>query len=60
MEYRFLVETTKIENTSFPFKTALSEASVKTNSIATTKWTYHKEWSSASIYLNFLENMFQF
>ena len=60
MEYRFLVETTKIENTSFQFKTALSEASVKTNSIATTKWTYHKEWSFASIYLNFLENMFQF
>ena len=60
MEYRFLVETTKIENTSFRFKTALSEASVKTNSIATTKWTCHKEWSFASIYLNFLENMFQF
>ena len=30
MEYRFLVETTKIENTSFPFKIALSEANVKT------------------------------
>ena len=29
-EYRFLVETTKIENTSFQFKTALSEAHVKT------------------------------
>ena len=43
--YRFLVETTKIENTSFPFKTALSEANVKTNRMATTKWTYHKEWS---------------
>ena len=32
----FLVETTKIENTSFPFKTALSEANVKTNSVANT------------------------
>ena len=31
MEYRFLVEATKIENASFPFKTALSEANVKTN-----------------------------
>ena len=31
--YRFLVETTKIENTSFPFKTALSEANVKANRI---------------------------
>ena len=43
MEYRFIVETTKIENASFPFKTALSEANVKTNRMATTKWTYHKE-----------------
>ena len=54
----FLVETTKIENTSFPFKTALSEANVKTNKMATTKWTYHKEWSFASNYLIFLENLF--
>ena len=29
LEYRFLAKTTKIENTSFPLKTALSEASVK-------------------------------
>ena len=46
MECRFLVETTKIENTSF--KTALSEANVKKNKIPTTTWTYHKEWSFAS------------
>ena len=51
LEYRFLVEATKIENTSFPFKTALSEANVK---------TYHKEWSFASNYFTFLENLFQF
>ena len=37
LEDRFLVETTKIENTSFPFKTALPEANVKTNRMATTK-----------------------
>ena len=37
LEYRFLVETTKIENTSFPFKTTLSEANVKKNRMATTK-----------------------
>ena len=49
MEYCFLVETTKIEHTSFPFKTVLSEANVKTNRMATTKWTYHKAWSFASI-----------
>ena len=60
LEYRFLVEATKIENTSFPFKTALSEASVKTNRMATTKWTYHKAWSFASNYLMFLENLFRF
>ena len=56
----FFVEANKIENTSFPFKTALSKANVKTNRITTTKWTYHKEWSFASNYLFFLENLFQF
>ena len=60
MEYHFLVETTKIENTSFPFKTDLSEANVKTNRMATTKWTFHKEWNFASNYFIFLENLFQF
>ena len=39
VEYRFVVEATKIENKPFSFKTALSEANVKTNSMATTKWT---------------------
>ena len=52
MESHFLVETTKIENTSFPFKTALLEANVKTNRMATTKWAYHK-WSFDSNYLFF-------
>ena len=47
LEYRFLAETTKIENISFPFKTALSVANVKTNRMATTKWTLLKEWSFA-------------
>ena len=42
LEYRFLVETTKIENASFPHKTAISEADVKTNRMGSTKWTYHK------------------
>ena len=53
MEYHFLAETTKIENTSFPLKTALSEAKVKTNRMATTKWTYHKESSFTSKYFIF-------
>ena len=53
-----LVETSKIENTSCPLKTALSE--VKTNRMTTTKWTRHKEWSFASKYLIFLEFFFSF
>ena len=48
LEYHFLVETTKIKNTSFPFKAALSEANVKANKMATTEWIYQKEWSFAS------------
>ena len=55
LEYRFLVETTKIEYTSLPFKTALSEANVKINKMGTTDCTYHKEWIFASNYI-FLEN----
>ena len=43
LEYSFLVQAAKIEITPFPFKTALLEANVKTNRMATTKWTYHKE-----------------
>ena len=58
MEYRFLVEATKIGDASLPFKTALSEANVKTNKMATTKWTDHKEWSFTSNSLFFLENFF--
>ena len=60
LECRFLVETTEIENTSFPFKTAMSETNVKTNRMATTKWTYHKEWSFTSNYFIFLEKFLQF
>ena len=41
----FLVDCTKIENALFPYKTAISEANVKTNRIASTRWTHHKERS---------------
>ena len=57
LEYGFLVETIKIENTLFPFKTALSEANVKTNRMATIKWTYHKEWGFASNYFIFFRQL---
>ena len=43
LAYSFVAETTNTENMSFPFKTALSEANVKTNRMVTKKWTYHKE-----------------
>ena len=49
--YRFLIESTKIENASFPYKTAISEANVKTNRIVSTSWTYQKkDWSFTSDY----------
>ena len=60
MEYRFLVESTKIDNITFSYKTALSEANVKTNRMGSTKLTYHKEWSFASNHFPFLKILFQF
>ena len=45
---------------SFLFKSPLSVANVKTNRMTTTKWTNHKEWSFASNYFIFLENLSQF
>ena len=35
--FRFLVESTKIENASFAYKTAISEANVKTNKMVAKK-----------------------
>ena len=60
MENRFLVESDRIENATFSYKTALTEANVKTNRMGSTKWTYHKEQSFASNYLNFSKILFQF
>ena len=60
LEYRFLVESTKIEKASFPYKTAISEANVKTNRMVTTKWAYHRERSFTSNYFIFLKILFQF
>ena len=59
-ENRFLVETTEIENTSFSFKTALSEGNVKTNRMATTKWTYHKSGVLPATALFFRKIYFSF
>ena len=41
LEYRVLVESTKIENATFPYKNVLSKISVQTNRMRSTKWTYH-------------------
>ena len=59
-EYRFLAESTKIENTSFSYKTAISEANVKINKMVTTKWTYRKERTFVINYFIFLKVLFQF
>ena len=37
LEYRFLVESSKIENVPFLYKTTLVEASIKTNRTRSTK-----------------------
>ena len=55
LEYCFLIERTMIEKASFPYKTAVSEANVKTNRMVTTKWAYHRERSFASNYFIFLK-----
>ena len=55
MEYRFLVEGAKIETVSFPYKTAISEASVKTNRMVDTK-----NGVSPVTTLFFLKILFQF
>ena len=48
LDYRFLVESNKNKNASFPYKTTITEANVKTNRMVATKLTYHKEQSFAS------------
>ena len=55
LEYRFLIESTKTENTIFLYKTVLLEANVKTNRVGSTKWAYHKERRFASNYFIFLK-----
>ena len=59
LEHHFSVESTKIENASFPYKTAISETSVKTNRMVTIKWTYCKEEFRHNYFI-FLKILFQF
>ena len=53
LEYHFLVESTKTEAASFPYKTVTSEVNAKANRVVSTKWAYHKERSFASNYYIF-------
>ena len=52
-EYRSLVESTRNENATFPYKTVLTEANAKSNGMGSTKWTYQKGLSFASNYFIF-------
>ena len=58
--YCFLIESTKIENASFWYKTTISKANVKSNRMVGTKWICHKERSSPSNYFIFSKILFQF
>ena len=60
LEYRSLVESTNIDNATFPYKTALSASNVKRNRMGSTKWTCHKERTSSSNYFSFSKILFQF
>ena len=53
LEYHLFVESTAIENATFPHKTALSEANVKANRMGITKWIHLKEQSFARTILFF-------
>ena len=60
LEYGFLVQSIKIENASFLYKTVMPEINLKTNKIVSTKWTYHKERHFVSNYFIFLKILFQY
>ena len=42
MEHCFLFNNIMIKNVTFPYKAALSEANVKTNTKGSKKWAYQK------------------
>ena len=48
LEHRFLIQSSKIKKTTFPYKTVLSEGNGKTNRMGSTKWTYRKKYNFAS------------
>ena len=60
LECRFLVENTKIENASLPYKTAISEANVIANKMVCTQWIHDKDRSFASSHFINFENFASF
>ena len=60
LEYRFSIQSTTNESTTFPYKTTLSKANVKTNSMGNTNWTCHKKWTFATDYFIFLKILFEY
>ena len=61
LEYRFLVESTKLKThhfyTKLPYKKPLLR---QIERMVSTKWTYHKERNFHSNYFIFLKILFQF
>ena len=43
LDFHVLVESSEIENSPYPYKTAPLKANVKTNKMGCRKWNYHKE-----------------
>ena len=60
LENSFIVENTTIEIVTYPYKTVLSEANVKTNRMDSTRWTYRKERSFAIVYFIFWKILVQY
>ena len=56
----FLVKSTKIDNATFTYETALSDTNVKTNRIGNPKWTYQKEHNFTNNYFTSSKILFQF
>ena len=47
-----------MENVTFPYKATLPKSNVKTNRMESSKWTYNKEQSFATHYVNILKILF--
>ena len=60
ISYCLLVESTKIENATFPYRTALSAANFNTNRMGSSKQTYHKNEVLPLTTSLFLKILFQY